>query len=217
MGFRVYFKDAVETHSLFKTEIRGGRDDRYTEHSVCDMRLKKDEGRWCHDDYGQPMDSVPPALRETGLIDGFSYQVYLHSKADREAGIYEHNSARAEVDRDLFDNKPRLRITIKAKELIDLHALYEAIRSGSMRPKKSYDGPQCGLSREDLQVTYKRAVEETESARETIQSLMSELGMSRAALDGALTRNRELDRQRALLAGVVKEIHAFGAKLNDDT
>lgn len=91
-------------------------------------------------------DPVPSAVAD--IVEEVSLYERVPSISPREAGIYRYQSAEAEVD---HDDSGRLEIRVRAANKEDAIALYRMIRTGSLRPEQSYEEPQGGMSRAQLE------------------------------------------------------------------
>jgi len=177
MNVRIFFKGTVERCTSF----------RWTESAatVCDGEVtlySSSDGRWYYDLYSDQR--IHPKL--VGLVDEVSMrdriQVSHSIYARREAGIYNHETARAEVsvpqrgfgkDTDYHQN-----ISISAKNMEDARELLHLIKTGQIRPTESYEGPQTGKSAAELheelaeaQATIERMKQEREAMRKIAEEL----------------------------------------------
>jgi hypothetical protein len=92
-------------------------------------------------------DEISPLIFD--LVDFVTLEEVFTADAKRELGIYEQDTAKAELRSSPSSNHYILHIrSTKWKDLCDLHV---AIRSGKIRPKESYEKPQDGLSYEELE------------------------------------------------------------------
>jgi len=126
-----------------------------------------------------------PAL-VAGIVEEISLHELFPLEPKREAGIYLHGSARAEVEPKFINGRMQNRICVTAKEMKDLQEVYEGIRVGSIRrPDKSYEGEQDGMSRKELEAQLKEA-------RESVEELGREYDRFRSLLEKADDRITEL-------------------------
>lgn len=95
------------------------------------------EGRW-YFELDEPTDPIPSAF--VSIVEEISFREYPRVSFKREAGIYKYGSAEAEVELPGGDGK--FMIKIKSKNMKDLLDLYRKIRTGSIRPKQSYEREQ---------------------------------------------------------------------------
>jgi DNA-binding transcriptional regulator YiaG len=142
---RTYLKKSVENAPGFKEE-------RYAR-SFSGIALSEEKGFYyahCFD-FG---DRLPEDLKR--YFDHFEVHVYwpFNSNGLREKGIYKRGGAYGTLD---VENDPnnkgnlRYELVMRGKDLIQLYNLYEAIRTGTIRPTKSFNGAQGGKSRAELE------------------------------------------------------------------
>jgi hypothetical protein len=95
------------------------------------------------------------------MVNGVSYYGSFPCKHTRESGIYKLDTAMARVEC-ITSIMGVIVINFKmtAKTIEDLDALYRKIRVGSIRPnpEDSFDGPQDGISREQLEAEHKAEI-----------------------------------------------------------
>jgi len=95
-------------------------------------------------------DVLPDAFRKH--LDHFEVHAYWPlGNTVREKGVYKHGGARATLDVGTGEKVPRYEMTMRGKDLVQLYNLYEAIRAGTTRPVKSFEGAQSGKSRTELE------------------------------------------------------------------
>ncbi len=81
----------------------------------------------------------------------------LYMSVSRETGIYRNGTAEARLDLPQRVNKMSANVRfpydlfVKAKNLEDLRAIVEQIKTGTIRPEESYEGSQTGQSRKELE------------------------------------------------------------------
>lgn len=91
-------------------------------------------------------DPIPEVFAD--LVDEISLRDTPTGVARRECGIYEHATAAAEVQC-TSDKLPIIQIT--GKNMKDVAELLLLIKTGEIRPVKSFEGSQTGKSRIDLE------------------------------------------------------------------
>ncbi len=108
-----------------------------------------DKGRWYI--FLNDGDTIPKVLTE--LVTEVSVREWVIGLSTREAGVYKHESAEAEVELGYPDEKVRNKYQIKvlAKNLNDALELVRRIKIGDIRPTESFEGAQGGKSRAELQ------------------------------------------------------------------
>jgi hypothetical protein len=106
-----------------------------------DIKLYRENGRW-YIAVGSIADPIPPQVLD--IVDEISFRDWVPKLSERQFGVYHLVTAEAEVDLDNGDKKPRLEISIRAKNMEDVRDLYHRIRVGSISPKPedSYTNPQ---------------------------------------------------------------------------
>ncbi len=116
------------------------------------------------------MESIPTLVAD--IVEEISLHELFPSEPKREAGIYLHGSARAEVEPKFINGRMQNRVCATAKSMKDLRELYEAIRVGSiLRPDKSYEGKQDGMSRIQLEKELERLQSEKTELNEKLTVL----------------------------------------------
>lgn len=178
MSVNVYLKDEVLKLAGAKTRKEGDG----TRHEISGMTLYNDKGR-LYVSIAEPTDSIPAILKD--LVEDVSLIAWIPSNPSRETGVYHHGAAKAEVDRDRIAGEWRLKIHIVAKEWEDMAKLYHKIRTGSIRPTESYEGPQSGQSRADIDAELKSLRKDREdllSLRKDLKAMNAELATWRTEL-----------------------------------
>ena len=140
MSTRVYLTDEV-------TKLEGFNRVGYPPISISD-----DGGRWyIHLNQNSP---IPQVLAE--VVDEVSIFETIPAHPSRERGVYNLESARATVDVGYYGDLGGMmtyEVIITAKTLEDARELLERIKIGNIhRPDVSYDAPQSGKSRQELEV-----------------------------------------------------------------
>jgi len=173
MAINVYLKgDEVKNVEGFVTKTRKQNGQEWNEYTLPGVNLWHDKGRW-HTMLHEPTEPVPVAV--ANIVEEISFHEWTALEPHREAGIYRHESAEAEVEPDMIGGKMKLKIRIKAKKMEDLRELYRRIRVGSIRPEQSYEGPQDGLSRNQLETALDRTNEELEETLERSVEIIGNL------------------------------------------
>ncbi|MBP9771359.1 MAG: hypothetical protein KBD16_00325 [Candidatus Pacebacteria bacterium] len=86
------------------------------------------------------------------LIDKVSLYVAFPFASHRETGVYRHETAKAELDtRPASRGQREYRVEIRGTKVADVFELLRRIRIGTIRPEQSFEGPQGGLSRQELE------------------------------------------------------------------
>lgn len=143
---------------------------------------------------------VPPALTE--YVTGFSVVDYIPGTPARENGVYDHKSATAEVETECTNAKNRTfktKITIYTQKLEDARELLQLIRTGDIRPTKSYEGKQGGLSRQELEAQ----LAEANSRIEQLQLSQSDIDDLRRLRKWEGEVNAELRREHRVRIAIL--------------
>ena len=178
MSVNVYLVgEKVREMSEFKI-VGGKKKDggSWKQFTLSGINLSYDKGRFyiCLD---QPTEKISSLLAD--IVDEVSFWEWFPSDPAREVGIYNHKSAEAEVE---SPRENSVRVRIIAKKMEDLLELYRKIRIGSIRPTKSYEGEQDGMSKVQLEKELKRLQGEKTELEEKLEILQGE----NTELDGKL-------------------------------
>jgi len=114
---------------------------------------------WCDGRYYATVEDsgslVPDDIKS--MVTGVSYYGSFPCKHTRESGIYKLDTATARVEcLSAMLGVIVINFKMTAKTMNDLDALYRKIRVGSIRPNPEdcFDGPQDGMSREQLEARH---------------------------------------------------------------
>lgn len=152
MTMRVFLKGSeVKTLADFTEKPRSRGSQEWTEYGVPGLKLCNEKGRWYT--ILELGDQIPAVIKE--LVEEITLREWFFG-ARRETGFYTHNSATAEVEWD--DEK--INVSASAKKMDDLIELVQKIREGTIRPEKSYEGPQGGPSYAELDTALKSVNEQ---------------------------------------------------------
>ncbi|MBI2039397.1 MAG: hypothetical protein HYT22_03955 [Candidatus Niyogibacteria bacterium] len=200
MNVRAYLNLNVKDAPHFKTKKYRDGVEQNTFHNI---RVYEEKGRWFAEIYDLS-DEFPQAI--VNVIEEVSFRGGHQINARREAGVYRHKTATARVDvvaPETYSNRSPFRFdfNIRAKNLEDLRELYHMIRVGSIRPEESYDGPQSGMSRVELEAEFR----ELRSRAEELAAKAKE------AAEALVTNTLALEIARRKLA----KISALAARFND--
>ena len=164
MSLNVYFTPEVEKNvPNFK---RDSHKDGSEKLSVCGLSLYKDDGR-LYAILGQ-LDRSRVSDELEQYVDEFSFYGSLPGTPARETGVYTYESATAELEQDNLAKVFAYRVKISAKKLEDIRTLLHQIKVGSIRPDESYEGPQGGMSRAELEAELERTRSELEDVRKEL-------------------------------------------------
>lgn len=162
MSTYVYFDSKIKEHAGFKSRP-------YKDSSGDDMKI-----------FGENLFQELGGLRMTlgdgeevpeelmNLVQGVSLHENIACTPARERGIYRHQSAEGEVDVYSGGRITQYAVKIRGKELADVRELYQKIRVGTIRPETSYDGPQGGKSRTELEKELERASKDLRVANQAL-------------------------------------------------
>lgn len=147
------------------TPASGGKPlQKWDEYKLPGIKLSYDKGRW-YVVLHEPTEQVPAAI--FNIVEEISFYDLMPADFKREAGIYRHESAEAEVTSEMIGGgRGMIRIRIKAKKMEDLLQLFRKIKIGSIRPEESYEGQQNGMSRAELE----RKLQQTENELEAVRA-----------------------------------------------
>lgn len=151
MGINVYLKGQWVTELPgFEVRPRSNKDgQKWNDYSLPGIYLNYKLGRWLIELY-RLTDPIPSVLEN--LVEEITLQEWVSFYSRREAGIYRFGSAEAEVGTGkTYGDMNRITVFIRSKKMDDLCELYQRLLVGSIRPEESYEGPQGGLSRVELE------------------------------------------------------------------
>ncbi len=197
-----------------------------------DCKLYSDNGRW-YAILSDWAEAVPTLI--VSIVDEISWIGHIPANPPREIGRYVHESAKATLDGVVEcaskGGPGKIKLVIVAKKMEDLLELRHRIRVGSIRPVESFEGPQGGKSRTELEAeidALKVKLDLVGGSREYARSnndrmLKTLFGIS-AALNGLsnsrwplMVRKSAIEKLRAeLQAGVAergKDRDALGREL----
>jgi len=152
MSVRAYFNEAkIKKLPSFTSK-------RYPDNSGDDMRVMNQqllrEGDRLYMMLGDH-DAVPASLEDA--LEEITLRSFFPVLAKRETGIYRHKSAEAEVDeRSTGKGGSEYTFSARTKNIEDAQELLRLVRTGEIRPTESYEGPQDGPSRKDLEAEVER-------------------------------------------------------------
>ncbi|MES2213625.1 MAG: hypothetical protein V4473_02190 [Patescibacteria group bacterium] len=137
-------------------ELEGFKSERYSDNSgdkitFNGVQVFGEKGRlylmWSEDS------PVPDELKD--LVEEISCYETIPQMGRRESGIYRHESAKCELTPEDYGNakreKPMYKLKIIATKLEDIKAILHKVKTGAIRPEESYEGPQSGKSRRELE------------------------------------------------------------------
>ena len=151
MGINVYLRGQWVTELPgFETKPRSSKDgQKWNDYSLQGIYLNYKLGRWLVE-LNRLTDPIPSVL--VNLVEEITLQEWVSFYSRREAGIYRFGSAEAEVGTGKTDSDMnRITVFIRSKKMEDLRELYHRLLVGSIRTEESYEGPQGGLSRAELE------------------------------------------------------------------
>jgi hypothetical protein len=145
-----------------------GENNSYNVYSIADLDVSYRNGQW-YTDLNEEIEKVPQEIAD--IIEKFSLLDAFTNDIKRERGIYFHKTAKAELE-DL--DKTRMRLSATGKEVSDLREIAKLIKVGTIRPEESFEGPQNGMSRKDLETEVKKleeALVKSENAHDATKKL----------------------------------------------
>lgn len=126
---------------------------------------------------------VPEELK--GLIEYVTLRGTFPRFSDRESGVYGLGSAEAELE---FDRSGvSFKIRMRAKNLDDIRVLLRKIKAGTIRPEESFEKPQVGKTRQQLEVDLATAEAEAQRLRDQVAAFHKRTALI-LALMNELTR-----------------------------
>ncbi|TSC59749.1 MAG: hypothetical protein LiPW15_769 [Parcubacteria group bacterium LiPW_15] len=153
MSVRAYFNEAkIKKLPSFTSK-------RYPDNSGDDMRVMNQqllrEGDRLYMMLGDH-ETIPGGLEDA--CEEVTLHEFFPMLAKRETGIYRHKSAEAELDEQHMGGKNRIdyAFSASAKNIGDAKELLRLVRAGGIRPSESYETPQGGMSRKDLEAEVER-------------------------------------------------------------
>ena len=173
MSINLYFKNSVRELSSFKSE-------RYPDNSgdkitLNGSNLHGDKGRlYAMWNEGSP---IPDDLKDH--VEEVTFQEFVPRMAAREYGIYRHLTAECDLmpaeQGNAKRERPMFWFRMTAKNLEDIQELKYKIMTGTIRPEESYEGPQGGKSRRQLECELQQTQQQLGEALEESRLLRTEL------------------------------------------
>lgn len=209
MTMRVFLKgEEVKALAGFTGKLKYQGSQEWTEYSIPGLRFCNEKGRWHF--MLELGDQIPEVVNE--LVEEITLRDWF-SGARRETGLYAHNSAIAEVG---WDDK-KINVSASAKKMDDLVELVHKIREGTIRPEKSYEGPQGGLSRTELIAEIERLNDFTRVTISELDIELQSMNESHAKLEAELATLRDvnayLEDGKSKSLGQLKEVVGTCEKL----
>ena len=141
MAINLYLTDGVQQINEFQTEVRKSKDGKQlNDYYLKDLQLSRAKGRWCihlHD----LTDPIPPIVKE--FVDEISFYDRIPSRPHRDIGIYRHEDAEAQIDRN--GDQFTYGLWIRGKRMENMLVLYRMIRAGTIAPTENWDAEQVIL------------------------------------------------------------------------
>ncbi len=193
MSVYAYFNEEIETDESFQIKSPDGT---HTHPYLGEWQLGRHDGQYTV--YLSGLKGVVPSVLAK-YFTGISAIEWISGTPARENGVYEHKSATTEVETECTDSRNRTfktKLSIRADKLEDAEELYQLIRTGDIRPTKSYEAPQGGLSRKELETQLAEAnsrvkqLQLSQSDTEDLQRLRKWEGEAEAELRRHFTRER---------------------------
>ena len=116
---------------------------------------------------------IPDELKE--LVEEISWYDTIPQMGRREAGVYRYESAECELTPGDHGNakreKPVYWLKLKAKNMEDIRVLIHKVKTGAIRPEESYEEPQGGKTRQQLENELAETQHQLGKAREMVEIL----------------------------------------------
>lgn len=145
-------KDVTKTKGFIRTTFRDG--------SISELMRLERRGDRLILPFGEAETEVPPPL--DWLVEEVSFMGDIPAVPHREYGVYRHESARAQVTK---SRRRCAKAYIVGKTIADVRELYHRILAGSIRPEESYEKPQTGKSRKEMEAAFAKFKELAERFR----------------------------------------------------
>jgi len=156
---------------------------------------------------------IPDELKD--LVEEISCYEVIPQMGARESGIYRHESAECELMPEDYGNakreKPMYRLKIRAKKMEDIRALLHMVKTGTIRPVESYEEPQGGKTRRQLESELTQTQQQLSEARETIKEIGELARLGENAFDTYRNQVNSAIRKNAAVRLFVDELVSKGA------
>lgn len=175
MILRTYFSlpDDVKKTLLEKVAKTGST---YVDYKGCSIRYESGKDIFYMDRYdSEYLGEIGKSIFEEHVCE-FSLTDSFEQVSNREIGVYEFQTARAVLEH-YRDNKgvPKLSlIAVSKTNAEDILELRAKIKDGSLRPTKSYENPQKGLSSKDLWLQNENLVKKVNELSEELCNVKKE-------------------------------------------
>lgn len=144
---------------------------------------------------------IPEELKD--LVEKVSCYEAIPRMSHRESGIYQHKSAECELTPDDYGNakrdKPMYALKITAKNLEDIRELLRLIKTGPIQPEESYEGPQGGKSRRQLEDELAQIQRRLDLESATVTVLLAEATIAKRSFVDLERQFNECNRHYARL------------------
>ena len=147
-------------------------------------------------------DQIPEELRD--LVKEISCHMFIPKMAVREAGIYRLGSGECELVPEDRGNRMDYKLRIKANNLEDIRELIHLIKTGAIRPDESYQAPQGGKTRRQLEIELTAAQQLLGEALMEIEGLHATAEQLKAGGE----RFKEVDGKLFLLSRLATQFRA---------
>jgi hypothetical protein len=162
-------------------------------------------------------DEVLPAFLVEFVTDVSYYaKISDTNRVNRELGIYNHESAQAEVEIQSM-GKDRLGYMAKVRgtKLEDCRELVRQIKAGLIRPTESYEGSQQGMSRQDLEKELGRVTDLVERQAPELEDTRNRLAQSESLNREHVDRLNGLCDKLRIADGRVRAAYKVAADLSN--
>ncbi len=161
-------------------------------------------------------DILPPTIAEFVTDVSYYAKISEANRVNRELGIYNHESAQAEVEIQSV-GKDRLGYMAKVRgtKLEDCRELVRKIKTGVIRPTESYDGSQQGMSRQDLEKEFRRTTDLVERRNQELKGVQDRLAQAESLNREHLDRLNNLCDKLRIAEGRVRAAYKVAADLSN--
>lgn len=150
--------------------------------------------------------SIPSIVAE--MVEEISlFEEIAPARFFRELGIYKLEGVKdVEAEVDFTPNSAFYRIRIRGKKMEDIIGLFRAIKVGSIRPDESYEAPQGGKSRQQLEA-------ELTATQQQLSGAQSDLSRLERRVSSLVVEAKELSKALNIASGKNCAIRQIANKL----
>jgi hypothetical protein len=210
MSINVYLRgEEVRKLADFKVCPRTEKGQSWEEYKLPGIDyLRRDKGRWLLN-LSDPTDPVPAIIAD--IVDEISLYENFAQVSARETGVYRYRSAEGTLEVNQHDRKAGYQVKILGKKMEDIRTLLRLIKTGAIRPEESYEGPQSGRPKRDLELQLAHVTELLTKAQDELRSANRKVELAQHVL-GRISNfvNKEIAGSRQFLfrgAYIVRRIN----------